>query len=362
MGSRGADTLQSRHWATVWGYWILRQTCLSRQLMQQLNLQLYGRTAKTEFNERLSARKSISLTPDPAIVDLSMTAPKGQAFVEVRLDPADQACSFILLDLRVRSDDGAELFRWDGKSESLGNSAGIEFRHENEQLIVDCITDDPFILLPLTQPRRSLVLELHAAAQLADADKEQLASAVRSLQASLRFALDDLASEQEGLQDALLLHQAHSRHEDRAVRDQLSQVLGQTVSLDAAVTQTAGHTREVLLGEVRHDWQSLRKQIAEVADEVMEQGRIRDTALVANLQAEFAKLIQEVGRFAASQEVMNQIRHELHVLRDGDAVDVVRKLKAEAEAARAELKAMRSSLAWRLTHPFRRLTRDGHDE
>ena len=195
---------------------------------------------------------------------------------------------------------------------------------------------------------------MRAAELVSAANEEQLAGAVRSLQTSLRFALDDLATEQEGLQEALLLHQTHSHNEGRIVKDRLSEVLGKTASLGAAVSGTASQTREVLLREVRDDWRSLRRQIEEVADKLIEHSRAREVSLSANLQAEFARLEQAVKRSAASRDVMNHLRRELGVLRDEDAVAKVQQLKDEAEAARAQVREIQGSFAWRLTHAFAR--------
>jgi len=321
--------------------------------MQQINIQLYGRMAKTEFSEDLSARQSVPLSPDPSTVELSLNAPEGQSFVEARIDPADKPCSFILLDLKIFSrDQGAEIYRWDGNPDSLGVAVGIEFREEIGQVVVDCLTDDPFILLPLSEPHQSLTVHLRAAELVSVADEVKLAGAVRSLQASLRFALDDLANEQEGLQEALLLHRTHSHNEGRIVNDRLSEVLGKTAALDAAVSGSATQTREVLLQEVRDDWRSLRRQIEEVADKFIENSRARDVSLSAKMQAEFAKLEEAMNRSAASQEVMYQLRRELGVIHNDDAVAKVRQLKSEVDAARAQLRTMKRSLAWRLTHPF----------
>lgn len=242
----------------------------------------------------------------------------------------------------------------DGSPNSIGVVVGIEFRRENGQVIVDCRTDDPFILLPLSKPHRALTVQMRAAELVSAANEEQLAGAVRSLQTSLRFALDDLATEQEGLQEALLLHQTHSHNEGRIVKDRLSEVLGKTASLGAAVSGTASQTREVLLREVRDDWRSLRRQIEEVADKLIEHSRAREVSLSANLQAEFARLEQAVKRSAASRDVMNHLRRELGVLRDEDAVAKVQQLKDEAEAARAQVREIQGSFAWRLTHAFAR--------
>ena len=74
----------------------------------------------------------------------------------------------------------------------------------------------------------------------------------------------------------------------------------------------------------------------------------------ANLQAEFARLEQAVKRSAASRDVMNHLRRELGVLRDEDAVAKVQQLKDEAEAARAQVREIQGSFAWRLTHAFAR--------
>lgn len=321
--------------------------------MQRINIQVYGRTATTDFNEGLSVGKSLSLSPDPSTAELWLEAPKGQSFVEVRIDPADRASSFILLDLKILSaDDGAEVYQWDGGRATLGVAVGIEFREEIGQVIVDCRTDDPFILLPLPKPVRSLIVQLRAAELVSSADEEQLAGAVRALQTSLRFAVDDLATEQEGLQEALLIYQARSHSESRIMKDRLSDVLRKTAALDATVSGSATQTREVLLQEVRDDWRSLRRQIEEVADKFVENTRAHDVSISAILEVEFAKLEQAINRSAASQDVMDQLRRELGVLRDDDAVAKVQQLKSEVEAARAQVRTMKRSFAWRLTHPF----------
>ena len=136
------------------------------------------------------------------------------------------------------------------------------------------------------------------------------------------------------------------------MKDRLSEVLGKTASLDATVAGSATQTRELLLREVRDDWRSLRRQIEEIAEKFIESSGAREVSILANLQAEFAKLAHAVDRSAASQEVMGQLRHELGVLRDDDAVAKVRQLKSEVEAARAQVRAVKRSLAWRLAHPF----------
>src|SRR5947209_1414807 len=78
--------------------------------MQQLNLQRYGLTDAGNFSEEVSTFKSVTLTPDPVIIELRLVAPDGEQFVELRLDPDDKPATFVLFDLNVRSDTGAELY------------------------------------------------------------------------------------------------------------------------------------------------------------------------------------------------------------------------------------------------------------
>ena len=347
--------------------------------MQQLNLQLYGRTARGRFNEELSSRRSLSLTPDPATVELSLIAPEGEKFVELRLDPDNKPSAFVLLGLKIQSTSGEELYTWDGKADGLAARADIEISSENAEVVIESRSDDPFLLLPLAHPHPDVVAEVRVASRLTGIDQQSLAEAIRSLQSVFRFALDDLAAEQEGLQDALLLQQAHARDKDRAAQKQLSDVLGRTASLEDAVAKTAEQTRnvilaevlrrtsslddsvanaakqtqDVLLGEIRDDWRSLRQQIADAAEAAAQQRHETEASMSANIRAELGKLIQAVSSLAASQNAMNQVRHELHVLSDEDAIAKIRQLKADAAAARARVEAMEGSLAWRLTHPFR---------
>lgn len=344
-------------------------------------MQLYGRTERTGFNEELSARESVTLTPDPTTAELALEAPKGEEFVELRLDPNDGLATFLLSGLRVIGADGIELYAWDSRAESLGDAADIRVAKDLGQVIVECLSADPFLLVPLTRPSRSVVLQVRVASRVANLAQEELADAVRSLQSSLRLAIDDLASEQEGLQDTLQLHQARGRTKEEEFGGQLTQVLDRTSALDeraaavdaslnkleATLAQTAREfdsnlaknareTRESVLSEVRDDWRSLRHHMSDHAEAVLKQAREQEQAISAALQIEFAKLIQTVDRFAGWQDIMAELRHELHVLRYEDTVTKVKELKAEAAAARAKVAAMENSLVWRLTHPFKART------
>lgn len=340
--------------------------------MQQLNLQLYARTAKTRFNEKLSVRRSVALTPDPVMIELEIEPPAGEKFIELRLDPDDKPSTFVLRSLAVRAADGAELYEWDGNPDSLTGLANLRASMTRSEVLLQSSSDDPFLLVPLTDAREGAVfLELMLAEPLLTEGEDQLgnmAEAVRGLQTSLRLAIDDLASEHEGLQETLILSLADARRESQAINERLSEAVTRAGSLDSRATdletslkESTRQIRNEILGEIRDDWRSVRQQISDVADAVARRGRESDAAITANVEAEFAKLVQVVNRFAASDDLLKQVRNELGVARDDEAIERLRKLKDEARNAREEVNALKASLSWRLTRPFRAFSKNGPD-
>ena len=313
--------------------------------MHQLNLQLYARTEHQEFTEEVSARRSVTIVAEPTKVELRLDAPGRNKFSELRLDPDNKPSSFTLHALAVRDAEGAELFTWDGNPNSFTKLVGLEAAWSEGQVIVESTIDDPFLLIPLPKPQASIVLELTVGSVIVSDHPKELASAVRSLQSSLRAAIDELSNEQEALQESVLLNQAKSRSEVEAINRQFA-------VLTPAVREEVEKFRDEILAGVRDDWRSVRQQIADVADAAQRSGDQREAAIAENLEAEFAKLRMVVGRVAASKDVMNEIRHELRIRRDEDAISEVQRLKADLEAARDRIRNMENSFAWRITHPF----------
>jgi hypothetical protein len=359
--------------------------------MHQLNIQLYGRTSKKNFSEQLSVFRSVTLTPEPTKIELPLKAPGRERFVELRLDPDDKPSAFVLHGLHVRTSAGLEIYKWGGSPNDLSNLVDLRARKANDDVLIESESNDPFLLIPFSEPQGgTVVLELSVSQNLVAPDvadagdaavsalsthQQELADAVRSLQGTLRKALDDLAAEQEGLQDALVVHHAYARVEDGAVRQQLSQVLTRTETLEAvlqkatsdlgamesafaaALSETARETRNTILSEVRDDWRSLGRQIKDRAEAASKDAGEREAALSASRDAEFARLMTALDRLSNSQHVMEKVRAELGIARDEDAPAKLRQLKAEAQSARAQVEALESSLYWRLTRPFSSLSR-----
>ncbi len=316
--------------------------------MQQVNLQLYGRTASTKFSEDVSVRRSLTLTPDPRTVDLTLVAPDGDKLIELRLDPDDKPSSILLLGLIVKTDTGVKVFEWNGKPETLSGLANIELGSEGGHVLLESQSSDPFLLIPLDEPRPSVVLELSVASTLAVKQQDDLAGAVRALQISLRFALDDLASEQEGLQEAVLLNQTNARAEKETVNNHLADIRTRATGFGASLDRA----RTEILGEVRDDWRSVNRQIADSFDAALRQARERDVEITSDIRTEVSNLVQAIQRQQASADLMNEIRHELQVRGEGEVVAKIRELKAELLAANERIRSIEGSLAWRLTHPF----------
>jgi len=313
--------------------------------MHQLNVQLYARTENGDFSEDVSVRQTVTLGAEPSKTSLTIESPTKDKFVELRLDPDDKAFTFALHGLTVRSADGETLFSWDHDPDSLRNLTGLRAWQAENQVIMESSINDPFLLISLPRPEARIVLEASFAAAILGDEPKELAAAVRSLQSSLRAALDDLSNEQEALQESLLLNQAKSRSEVEAINEKFG-------ALAPALREEVERSRNLMLAGVRDDWRSVRQQIADVAD-ASQRGRVEsESVLTANLEAEFAKLRMVVSRVAGSQEVMNEIRHELGIRRDEDAISELQKLKAELTATRERVRQIEGSFAWRITHPF----------
>lgn len=358
--------------------------------MQQLSLQLYGKTSERSFSEQLSTSKSVSVGPGSTAIELELAAPKGEKFSELRLDPDDKPSRFALVELIIRGGDGAEIYRWDGNPKSFGTMVDLQPSSSGGRLVLESTSNDPFIIIPLAQPQPRVVLSLALSSDLFGSDTHELAEAVLSLQGTLRSGLDDLAAEQEALEQAVTLNQAHARAEveavnrnvggiDASVRQlktklgalerqfeaRLGEIAGSVEQLQNDVgdangsvqerlVSSADETREAVLVEVRDLWRSLRQQIEDGVDTALRERREREAASSASVQAEFDKLMQAVNRLAGSQIVLEQLRHELGVARDVDAVARVQQLKAELQAARERHE---SSFAARVRRPLRSLTR-----
>jgi hypothetical protein len=190
-----------------------------------------------------------------------------------------------------------------------------------------------------------------------------LEEAVRSLQSSLRLAMDDLSAEQEALQDALVVSHAHARAEIKAVTEQLATLVQQFRSdvssmesaFAAATAEMTTVTTKAILTEFRDNWRSLRHQIAESAETVLIQGLERHAEISANLQAQHDQMVRELNRLARAQDIVERIRHDLQVSRDEEIMPTVQQLKTEAQTARDQLRTQEASLSWRLTRPLRAL-------
>lgn len=59
-------------------------------------------------------------------------------------------------------------------------------------------------------------------------------------------------------------------------------------------------------------------------------------------------------QFAESHELMKQVRKELGVLNDGDALPKLQQLKAQSHTSREKIAKLENSLCWRLTRIWRR--------
>jgi hypothetical protein len=313
--------------------------------MQQLNIQLYARTDAGTFSEDVSVRQTVTLGAEPSRTELEIEAPAKKKFVELRLDPNNRPSTFALQALTVRGANGKEIWDWDRNPYSLKGLAGLQAWETEGQIVLESSIDDPFFLIELPKPQSKVTLEISVVSAILGDDSKALAQAVRSLQGSLRSALDDLSNEQEALQESLLLNQAKARSEVEAINRQFA-------VLAPAVREEVETARNEILAGVRDDWRSVRQQIADVADAAQRNDADREAAFVSNLEAEFTKLRTVVGRVAASQDVMNEIRHELGIRRDEDAIAELQKLKAELNDARDRIRKMESSFAWRITHPF----------
>lgn len=342
--------------------------------MEQLNLQLYGRTAGSGFTEELSTARTLTLTPEPMTVEMALNAPAEGQLIELRLDPNDAVSRFELFELKVKAADGTALYIWDGKAASLGELTDMRASRSHERVVIECLSSDPFMLLPMSRPTASVLMEISLGSSVANLASEELAESVRALQTTLRLAIDDLAAEQEGLQDALLLERARGRVDGQRLEQQLRDVLGRTdrISskaadldtrlgmLDAALNDTARQTRDVVLSEVRDDWRSLRRQLSDSFETASRLDRERGDALLTSLQIECAKLLQSMNRAARAEATLGDIRHELTVRSDADALAKIRELKDRLANAEVKIRSIEDSFGWRLLHPFRRPPR-GHD-
>ena len=313
--------------------------------MQQLNIQLYARTEAGTFSEDVSVRRTVTLGAEPSRAELTIEAPPRKKFVELRLDPDNKRSTFALQAMTVRGVDGKEVWTWDRDPYSLTGLTGLQAWETEGQVVLESSIDDPFLLIALPKPQSEVTLELAVVSPILGDDSKALAQAVRSLQGSLRSALDDLSNEQEALQESLLLNQAKARSEVEAINRQLE-------DLRPAVRGELEKSRDEILAGVRDDWRSVRQQIADVADAAKRSGTDREAAFASNLEAEFTKLRTAVGRVAASQDVMNEIRHELGIRRDEDAIRELQRLKTDLNAARDRIRKIESSFAWRIMHPF----------
>ena len=360
--------------------------------MDQLHLQLYAKSTNSDFDERLSTFRTVTLGTEPAFVELSLDAPAGEELTEVRIDPDDKPSSFVLHHLKVRSSDGRDLYAWNGDPAALGTLVDLQASKGPDGIILQSFSDDPFLLIPLGRPEAiGVVLEMAVSLRLATApiasSAGELAEAVRSLQSSLRFSIDDLADQQEGLQEAIVVHQAHSRRETATLKDQLSDVLDRTQSaqnqfdrraaalgtslrelatttekgrdqMSAQVRELATTTkksREEIFAEVRDDWRSVSRQISDTADTASRQRRELSAELLSTMLAEIAVLTRAVHRLAGAQDAMQDIRRELDVTKDEDAVPALKRLRTDADRSRTQLQVLQSTLSWRLTRPFRTL-------
>jgi hypothetical protein len=311
--------------------------------MQQLHLQLYGKTKTKDFDEQLSTFRMVTLGPEPQAVLIPLGSPRGEKLVQVRIDPDDKPSSFVLHHLGIRSSDGTELYKWDGRAASLKPLVDLVATSTADGIVLESTSHDPFFLIPLARPEsESLTVELSVSQRLPSAPGHQeLAEAVRMLQSGLRFSLDELADQQEGFQDALTVHQAHSRGETAALQE-----LMRRVSSDAECS------REQIFSEVREDWRSIRRQVMEIADASARRQK-QEANSAAELKGEIALISRIIYRIGGSLDVVKAVRTELGVCRDEDITGALRKLRAEAEENRRKLEGLETSLSWRLTKPFR---------
>lgn len=319
--------------------------------MHQLNIQLYARCGTDDFSEDLSVRRAVVLTPDPETIGLRLDAPKGKKFVELRLDPDDKSSTFALHGLKANTSRGAELFKWDGNPDSLFGKVNIQAWKAEGQVVLECSSEDPFFRIPLPAPQSTVEVEISVSSIVLSDHPKELAEAVRSLRSSLSCALDDLSNEQESLQEAVLLGQANTRAEIKAVNHHIR-------TLGPVLQERFEKARNEILKGVRDDWRSVRRQIADVADLAHRQDEKRQRNIISALEAEIAKLVQAVNRLSASQAIMDEVRHELGIRRNEDAIPRLRQLKEDSVAARSRIEAVERSFAWRITSFLRPFSRE----
>lgn len=312
--------------------------------MQQLNLQLYARSKDGVFSEDLSVRRSVTLTSEPVKLELAIPAEGHGDIVELRLDPDDKPSIFVLHALAVRTTDGKALFAWNRKSEDLPNPVGLEAWEQDGQIVLEASTFDPFLLIPIAPPSPGVVLECTIGSVILADHPKELADAIRSLQYTLRAAIDDIASQQESLHEFVLLNQRHSTANLQAIYERIE-------GIAPLLSSSVDEARRDIMIAARDDWKSTRQRICEVSDAIR-CNDAREASAADRLETDFAKLRQTVEKSASTQEVIKEVRYELGIRRDDDAIPAIQQLKSEVLALRARLKSIEHSFLWRVTHPF----------
>lgn len=304
--------------------------------MHWLNLQLYARTTSNSFNERLSVHDKVLLTANPTPVALSIAAPEGEQILEVRLDPNDKASTFVLHRLNVVSDEGQQLYSWDGTLENLTGLSDIKPESVNGRVVLECTSDDPYLLISLPGPHAGkILLDLSVSHALMPengseagepdptyAFQVELAEAILSLQSSFNQALEDLAAEIEGLQDAFVINSVNARRDS----DAAARLADENRALFGSIESTVA----AQLGSVVGDLSSANRQgLAELA------------AAISGIQETLAAEAEVGG--GKHDSVVRQLENILESGRrfEEQASKLQDRLRAEALAIDAKIESVR---------------------
>ncbi|CAN5394214.1 hypothetical protein BH10PSE3_BH10PSE3_11030 [soil metagenome] len=224
--------------------------------MTNFNLELYVSSDQQAFSEDRVARRPINLRVFPT--EHTLMGPSCEPAVNVvRIDFGDEPNAFVLLALSVITSDGETVFSWDGGIDLFKSAIGIRASVVASGVLIECLTDDPQLVLPLPTNTAPLVgVKLSAVAEQAalsldkfSESQAELATAVRAVDENARLRLDQILIEQNELSRGLL----EARNANRNLGDNLGLRLSQTLEAIRALEFTQADFRELQQQLVKRD-------------------------------------------------------------------------------------------------------------
>jgi glycosyltransferase involved in cell wall biosynthesis len=265
--------------------------------MSAFNLELYVSSENEPFSEGRVVRKPVELRFSST--EHTLMGPLCEEPVNaLRIDFGDGPSEFLLLTLNAVTAEGETIFSWDGEVDLFETAVGIRATATPSGVLVECLTDDPQLLIPVPDNEALQVgIQFSALAHLAEHSgapdlealnegQAELARAVRAVDETTRRLLDQVLIEQNEISRGLL----EARNASRNLGDNLGFRFSQALEAIQALEATQAGVRD------------LQQRIVDRDERETGRNASLEGSLVARVEAAEDAVLNRIGSLEASSD------------------------------------------------------------